>query len=132
MEPVTEQTEEIGGASAGDGEGWEPVGTFEDLRRRRKMKVCVGEQEVAVFVHHDEVYALANICIHRQRELVNGVVLKDRIVCPGHQWAFDLQSGWEATKERCQPTYATKVEDGTVFVGREPRVLCETPVDVGT
>ena len=58
-----------------------------------------------------------NICIHKQRPMLKGVILRDRLVCPGHQWAFELESGWEAVKEECQPTYDVRVtDDGVVEV----------------
>ena len=74
-----------------------------------------------VFLHEDHVYALDNICIHKQRELVKGVILNGRIVCPGHQWSFDLETGHEQKMDRYQPCFPAKVEDGTVFVGAEER-----------
>ena len=36
---------------------------------------------------------------------------------PGHQWAFALDSGWEAIKEECQPTHPVRVADDLVHVG---------------
>ena len=66
---------------------------------------------MVVIVHDKCVYALDNVCIHKQRELVKGVVLGDRIVCPGHQWAFQLATGFEAKMERYQPTYPVRVTE---------------------
>jgi nitrite reductase/ring-hydroxylating ferredoxin subunit len=92
----------LGAAAMGDGGQHAPV-----LRRR------------IVARHHADncVYALDNVCIHKQRELVRGVVLGDRIVCPGHQWAFHLSTGFEAKMERYQPTYPVRItDDGRVEV----------------
>ena len=75
-------------------------------------------------------------CIHKQCELANGVVLNGKLVCPGHQWAFALDSGWEAIKEECQPTYPVRVVDGIVEVDvtvpatLTPQRPTSSPVDV--
>ncbi|CAN5643811.1 Rieske (2Fe-2S) protein [soil metagenome] len=97
--------------SAVSDERWHDVGSLDEVRKRKRFVVVDGDHEIVVVAHDSEVYALDNICIHKQRELVKGVVLRDRLVCPGHQWAFDLRTGWEAVKQECQPTYAVRVDD---------------------
>jgi nitrite reductase/ring-hydroxylating ferredoxin subunit len=106
---------------------WLEVGPVDEVERRRKLVVEDGERLIAVFWHEGEVYALANTCIHKQRELEKGVILNGRIVCPGHQWAFELASGWCRERERCQPTFAIEVRDATVYVHTGARVLSEAP-----
>jgi nitrite reductase (NADH) small subunit len=100
---------------------WLRVGTTADVERRKRMMVEHGDTPIVVIAHEGRFYALDNVCIHKQRELVRGVVLNGRVVCPGHQWAFELGSGWEAKMERCQPIYDVKVEDATVFVDTDSR-----------
>ena len=90
---------------------WVDGGDIADVFRRRKFVIGEEPNEVVVVCHDGGVYALQNICIHKGRELGKGVVLRDRLVCPGHQWSFDLQTGWESVKERCQPTYAVRITD---------------------
>jgi nitrite reductase (NADH) small subunit len=90
---------------------WLDVGEVADVIRRRKFVVGEEPDEIVVVCHEGNVYALQNICIHKGRELGKGVVLRDRLVCPGHQWSFDLRTGWESVKEQCQPTYAVRITD---------------------
>jgi nitrite reductase/ring-hydroxylating ferredoxin subunit len=104
-----------------DVQTWVDAGGFDELRRRRKLVVIHGGEEILVLLHDGEVHAFANRCIHRERELAKGTVLNGRLVCPGHQWAFELGTGWEATKQECQPTYLVKVEDGRVLVDATSR-----------
>jgi nitrite reductase (NADH) small subunit len=114
---------------------WVDVGTTADVAKRRKVVVEVGDEQIFVLAHDGDFYALQNICIHRQREISRGVVLNGRIVCPGHQWAFDLQTGWEAIKQECQPTYRVRVDGDVVQVDAASRaVLVRPPVtsDAGT
>jgi nitrite reductase (NADH) small subunit len=96
---------------------WHDVGDVADVVKRKKFVVGDGPDAKVVIVRDNCVYALDNICIHKQRELVKGVVLGDRIVCPGHQWAFNLATGFEAKMARYQPTYPVRVtDDGRVEV----------------
>ncbi|MGH9138097.1 MAG: Rieske (2Fe-2S) protein [Acidimicrobiales bacterium] len=93
---------------------WLDVGGLDEVTRRRKFAVTHDGGAIAVIAHEGRVFALDNTCIHRKRELARGVVLRDRIVCPGHQWAFDLATGYEAVKGECQPIYDVRVVDGRV------------------
>jgi nitrite reductase (NADH) small subunit len=90
---------------------WQDVGDVAEVVKRKKFVVGDGPDAKVVIVRDNCVYALDNVCIHKQRELVKGVVLGDRIVCPGHQWAFNLATGFEAKMERYQPTYPVRVTD---------------------
>jgi nitrite reductase/ring-hydroxylating ferredoxin subunit len=100
---------------------WVEVGSLSDLRKRRRVVVEVGDRQVAVFSHDGEVYALDNVCIHKQRELSKGVILNGRIVCPGHQWSYDLRTGYEQTMDRYQPCFPIKIEDEAVYIGSQER-----------
>ncbi|MGH2684236.1 MAG: Rieske (2Fe-2S) protein [Actinomycetota bacterium] len=102
-------------------EGWVDVASMGELRRRRKLLVEVAGEPVALFWHEDDVYALANTCIHKQRELVKGVILHGRVICPGHQWAFELGTGFNDKNCRYQPSYDVRVEDDRVSVSAAPR-----------
>ncbi len=91
---------------------WHDVGdVVAVIKARRTVFIAPDDHQIVVIVHDGALYALDNICIHKQRELHRGVVLHDRLVCPGHQWAFDLACGWEAVKQQCQPTYAVRITD---------------------
>ncbi|HMJ77187.1 MAG TPA: Rieske 2Fe-2S domain-containing protein [Iamia sp.] len=87
-----------------------------DLEPAGKLVVTVDGVEVLLLVHEDRVVALANRCIHRDRELSQGFLLKGRIVCPGHQWSFALEDGFCKERDRSQPVYETRVVDGTIEV----------------
>lgn len=104
-----------------DRDGWVAVATLDEIKRIRKKVVEVDGAPVALFWHGERVYAIRNVCIHRQRELVRGVILNGRIVCPGHQWSFDLETGYEATKCEYQPTFDVRVDGGTVYVDPHAR-----------
>jgi nitrite reductase (NADH) small subunit len=108
--------------------GWVRVAELSALARRRRTAVQVGDQEIALFLVGDKVYALADICIHKQRNLSKGTVFNGTVVCPGHQWTFDLETGYECDQDEYQPTYDVKVEDGGVYVVPVCRALSDLPV----
>jgi nitrite reductase (NADH) small subunit len=107
---------------------WVSVGPPEQIARQRKRVIDVDGTEVLVLAHEGNFYAFANRCIHKQRELAKGVVLNGKLVCPGHQWAFALDSGWESIKQECQPTYEVRVVDGMLEVDVVPSAA-PAPVD---
>jgi nitrite reductase (NADH) small subunit len=102
---------------------WVEAGSLQELQRRKKLLVDVGGRGVVLVLGAEGVRAIDNICIHRERELVRGTLLGNRIVCPGHQWAFDLDTGYEQKMCRYQPTFDVRVEDDRIFVSDEPRPL---------
>lgn len=106
---------------------WVKVADVDELTGRRKKKVAVDGEEIALFLDGEHVYALHDACIHKQRSLSKGTLLNGRVICPGHQWAYDLETGWEAEMEECQPTYPVKVEHGEVHVIPKRRVLVNEP-----
>ena len=104
---------------------WFVVGDAAAIAKARKVVVEVGGVEpIVVLAHGGQFYAFRDRCIHKGRELSKGVVLNGKLVCPGHQWAFQLGTGWEAVKEQCQPTFAVREVDGVVEVEVTP-AACE-------
>lgn len=101
---------------------WQPAAELAELRRRKRKQVTVDDQTIALFLINDRVYALRDVCIHKQRSLSKGTVLHGRVICPGHQWTFDPETGWVEDQGRCQPTYDVRVADGVVYVDPQPRV----------
>ena len=72
---------------------WVKVADIEELIRRRKKMVSVDGEDIALFLDGDNVYALNDVCIHKQRSLSKGTLLNGRVICPGHQWAYNLETG---------------------------------------
>jgi nitrite reductase/ring-hydroxylating ferredoxin subunit len=108
---------------------WVEVASLKELTRRKRKLVEVGGEQIALFLVEGDVYALHDVCIHKERSLSKGTVLHGRVICPGHQWAFDVHTGWVEDQEQCQPTYAVRVEGDTIFVDPRQRILGEPPSD---
>jgi len=111
-------------------EDWIAVATTKDLTRRRKLRVEVDGAAIALFHAGGQVYAFDDVCIHQDRSLFKGTLWQGKVICPGHQWQFDLATGYEEDQDRCQPTYEVRVEDNTVYVNpRASRVAATTSTE---
>jgi nitrite reductase (NADH) small subunit len=54
---------------------------------------CVRDHTLCVATLHGKPLALDNVCPHRGGPLAEGTVEHGKIVCPWHQWEFDLATG---------------------------------------
>lgn len=101
---------------------WVEVASLKELGRRKRKLVAVRGEQIGLFLVGDTVYALRDICVHKQRSLTKGTVLHGRIICPGHQWAFDPRTGQAEGQDRCQPVYEVRVENDAVYVDPRPLI----------
>ena len=92
------------------------VAALADVEAAGKLVVDVDGTPVLLVRHEGRLTAIANLCIHRERELSSGFLLKGRVVCPGHQWSFSLEDGFCKERDRTQPVYETRIVDGTVEI----------------
>lgn len=95
---------------------WTRATSTEELSRAGKLVIDLDGTEVLLLWNDGEPTALANTCIHRGRSLAQGFLLNGRIVCPGHQWAFDVNTGYCRERDQSQPIYAARVTDDNVEV----------------
>lgn len=106
---------------------WLLVAELAELKHRKRKQVQVAGTSVALFLIGDRVFALRDTCVHKQRMLSKGTVLHGRIVCPGHQWEFDPETGRAEDQDEYQPTYDVRVTDGHIYVDPRERVRESTP-----
>jgi nitrite reductase (NADH) small subunit len=81
----------------------------------------VGEAKVAVFHGRDgRLFATQAECPHRGGPLADGLLGGTTLVCPLHEWTFDLLSGMALQGECGIRTYPCRVgADGVVVVDVE-------------
>jgi nitrite reductase (NADH) small subunit len=106
---------------------WVAAATTKDLGRRRKLRVEIDGVGIALFEAGGRVYAFNDTCVHQERSLAKGTLLHGKVICPGHQWQFDLETGYEEGQDRCQPTYDVRVEADTIYVNPTPREITSVP-----
>lgn len=73
---------------------------------------------VIIRSEEDEFFAADGVCTHEKVHLCDGLVMDGTIECPKHNATFDYRSGEAKRAPACinLRTYATKVEDGAVFI----------------
>jgi nitrite reductase/ring-hydroxylating ferredoxin subunit len=103
-------------------EEWLMVAELAELGRANRRKVIVAGTPVALFLIGGRVFALRDTCVHKQRSLSKGTVLHGKVVCPGHQWKFDPETGQAEDRDECQPVYAVRVDGGHVYLNTQQRV----------
>ncbi len=105
------------------GPDWLRVGAVQDIPDNRALVVePVGAERIAVFRFDGKVAAVSNVCRHQGAPLGEGRVIDGCITCPWHGYQYRPEDG-------CSPppftervaTYATRIEQGIVFVHRQPR-----------
>jgi nitrite reductase (NADH) small subunit len=75
--------------------------------------LCRGEDEETIF-------ALDELCPHKAESMAMGLVHEGRLLCPHHQYEFDLETGRCLNQRRCVPvnTYPVIIHDGAVYIRR--------------
>ncbi len=105
---------------------WIAITRFDDIPRQGARVVEIGNpgdhdemvNRIALFrTAADEIYAVRDKCPHRGGPLSEGIVHGGQVTCPLHSWKIDLVTGEAVLPDKgCARTYATKVEDGQVFL----------------
>lgn len=97
------------------------VTKLDSLPRDRGVRVKIGDHRIAMFRIEDEVYAIGDRCSHAEASLAEGEVFGLEVECPRHGSEFDVRTGEPSSLPAtgAVPTYATSIEDGTVFVDLE-------------
>ena len=96
--------------------GWADLAAEAELARAGKLVVHHERHEILLLWNDGSPVALSNICIHRGRKLDEGVMLGTRLVCAGHQWAYEITTGYCAARDRYQPRYNLEAADGRIRV----------------
>lgn len=94
------------------------VAQFNELQNGEKRQVTIGEIDVLLIRHQDQVYALGAYCTHKQAPLVQGVIHGDHLVCPWHNAYFNITTGDQQEPPGLDslPYYPVKIENNQVIV----------------
>jgi len=93
-----------------------------DIEEDTGKRFIVDETEIAVFKYNGEIYALSNICPHKQTALIyDGFIEEGCVVCPAHSWKFDLRTGNKISGGRGLDSYEVKVVDENIYVKVVPK-----------
>ena len=95
------------------------LATLDQIPKGEGRTFEVAGQRLAVFhTHSGEVFAVQAHCPHRSGPLADGLLGGTSVVCPLHDWTFDLRTGCGLTHERASiATYPVRVShDGRIWL----------------
>ena len=95
-----------------------------DLEIGKSAIIEVGEKVIALFNYKGNFYAIDNTCPHRGAPLGEGRIEEGILICPNHEWRFELKSGWcPQNPELSTEVYPIKVHDEKIYIRLEkPKV----------
>ncbi len=92
----------------------------DDLEIGKSAIIDVGDKEIALFNYKGHFYAIDNTCPHRGSPLGEGRIEEGVLICPNHEWRFELKSGWcPQNPELSTEVYPIKVHDGKIYIRLE-------------
>ena len=96
----------------------------DELKNSEGKRFYINDTDVAIFKLNDNIYAVSNICPHKQTPNIYEGFLEDNcVVCPLHGWKFSLVDGKLLTGGRGLDSYPVKVVDGKVYGKIFPKKL---------
>lgn len=105
------------------GPDWLRVAAVHDIpNNRARIVEPEGAERIAVFRYDGKVAAVSNVCRHQGAPLGEGRVIDGCITCPWHGYQYRPEDGCSPApySERIA-TYATRIEQGVVFVHRHAK-----------
>lgn len=91
-----------------------------DLPIGKSVIVTAKGEDIALFNYKGKYYAIANQCLHKGSPLAEGRIEEGVVICPNHEWRYDLKTG-ECSQNPYMKTkiYTVKVHKGGVYIGIE-------------
>ena len=72
---------------------WVEVLKSDQLGESKGTTVFVNERDIALYRYQGEFFALDNRCVHRDGQLGDGHMDGANVICPLHQWDYDVRTG---------------------------------------
>ncbi|MDH4064528.1 MAG: NAD(P)H-dependent oxidoreductase [Acidobacteriota bacterium] len=103
-------------------DGWQELGSIDELKRSPLREVRVGSQRVALSYADGRFGAVSGVCNHMGGPLCEGELDGDYLVCPWHYWKFHRSTGeGEVGYESDRiPRYELREDDGRLLIRVEP------------
>lgn len=103
---------------------WMEVGAPDDIPLRGARRVTTSRGAIAIFRAGDgAIFALRDLCPHKQGPLSMGIVHGHSVTCPLHNWVIDLATGHPTGADAgkgCAPAIPVRVEGGRIFIAVAP------------
>jgi NAD(P)H-dependent nitrite reductase small subunit len=95
------------------------IARVEDLTMMEGRAVTVGGRRIAIFKTLDGFRAVDAVCPHKGGPLELGLLSDERVVCPLHNWAFELKTGRCVSGGDPIAVHNVIERDGWVYLERE-------------
>ena len=93
------------------------VGVVADCPPGEVTTITVNNVDIALCNYEGEFYALNNRCPHRGGQLGDGKLVGSDLICPLHEWDFDVRTGISRYDNLDRvATYAVTVEDEKLYI----------------
>ena len=69
------------------------VAALDEIPADGGLRVSLGDLELGIYRVDGELYAMDDICPHAGSSLSEGVLDGTCVICPTHNWEFDLRTG---------------------------------------
>lgn len=100
-------------------EGYTRACDLDEIPSMMPRRVVIDEHGFLLCRDEDDaIFALDELCPHKAESMAMGLVHEGRLLCPHHQYQFDLETGRCVNQRRCVPvnTYPVIVRDGAVYL----------------
>ncbi len=97
---------------------WIKITEVENIPSMGSRVIQYGEIEIAVFKTRDgSIFAINNVCPHKQGKLSEGLIHESVVTCPMHNWDIDLKSGKALGNDSgCTNVYESKIESNIIYL----------------
>jgi nitrite reductase (NADH) small subunit len=102
---------------------YEVVALTTEIAPGSLKKVSYRGEAVVLVQAGERYFALANTCAHQAISLSLGRLFRGQLVCPGHAWMYDLETGrvsFPRETDASVPTYDVRVEGEQIFIAPRP------------
>jgi nitrite reductase/ring-hydroxylating ferredoxin subunit len=87
--------------------------TIEELKRlvpQKQIKTLkLNEQKICLTRNEETFFAFELLCPHRKADLSKGLINNEEVICPLHEYRFDLNTG-QVRNAQCQDLRVYKTE----------------------
>ena len=103
-------------------EQWVRAATVDEVPPETATRITYNGVDIAIFNVEGTFYAIGDTCTHAEASLSEGDFYDDRVECPLHGSPFDVTTGKALGGQAMGNSgkYATKVEDGVIYVNPNP------------
>jgi nitrite reductase/ring-hydroxylating ferredoxin subunit len=94
-----------------------PVLEEKELQEGKMKRISVEGTPILLIKQQGKIFAIDNRCPHQACSLSNGTLDGLVIICPCHDWRFNLETGeYEDDPSLKLATFEWKVEAGKIYV----------------